>query len=131
MLRFDHMTSDFHPIYLVLGDASDLSRLAQMLRQFAEQPEGVAVADRIPNAKSRTKLLLVPADDEFGMRPAGDEYHWRLNAWQAEQIAGRIELLTPDDSKSGNDIFEVGSEGEIPVKVSRGEFTEDFLVTKI
>jgi hypothetical protein len=30
----------------------------------------------------------------------------------------------------GSDIFEIGNEGEIPVKVSRGEFTDDFLVSK-
>jgi hypothetical protein len=53
---------------------------------------------------------------------------WKLNSWQAIRIAERIELLTPSDNKSGSEILEVGSEGEIPVKVSRGEFTDDFLI---
>jgi len=45
-------------------------------------------------------------------------------------MAERIELLTERDTKSGSEILEIGSEGEIPVKVSRGEFTDDFLVTR-
>jgi hypothetical protein len=46
------------------------------------------------------------------------------------RIAERIDHLTSEDRKSGSEIIEVGSEGEIPVKISRGEFTDDFLVTK-
>ena len=45
-------------------------------------------------------------------------------------MAERIELLTERDNKSGSEILEIGSEGEIPVKVSRGEFTDDFLITR-
>ena len=32
-------------------------------------------------------------------------------------MAERIELLTERDNKSGSEILEIGSEGEIPVKV--------------
>jgi hypothetical protein len=64
------------------------------------------------------------------MRDLGGTFSWKLNDWQAARIAERIDLLTPADNKSGSEIFEVGSEGEIPVKVSRGEFTDDFLVSK-
>jgi hypothetical protein len=32
--------------------------------------------------------------------------------------------------KSGSEILEVGSEGEIPVKISRGEFTDDFPISR-
>jgi hypothetical protein len=46
----------------------------------------------------------------------------------------RIKIVTLNlrqrDTKSGSEILELGSEGEIPVKVSRGEFTDDFLVTR-
>lgn len=131
MLRFDHMTSDFHPIYLFLGESRDLQALSRLLRQFADKPGKMSLSEQIPDSKSRSKLSLVPTDDQFGMRSVDSHYEWRLNAWQAGQIAERIDALTPEDNKSGSDIFEVGSEGEIPVKVSRGEFTDDFLVTKL
>ena len=130
MLRYEYMPSDFHPVFLFLGEASDLAALAKLLRRFAEHPEPIAVAERIPGATSRNTLSLTPADNEFGMRDLGGRFAWKLTGWQAEQIAERVELLTHRDNKSGSEILEIGSEGEIPVKVSRGEFTDDFLVTR-
>jgi hypothetical protein len=130
MLRFEYMPSDFHPLFLFIGESSDLAALAKLLRRFADAPQETAVADRIPGATSRTDLLLMPADDEFGMRERDGKFFWKLNGWQATRIAERIELLTPVDNKSGSEMLEVGSEGEIPVKVSRGEFTDDFLVDR-
>ena len=126
MLRFDYMPSDFQPIFLFLGDADDLSALAGVLRRFAKDQKERSVSEGIPNSKSRTGLTLAPAQDEFGMREVNGSFKWLLNAWQAGQIAERIDLL----HKSGSDLFELGSEGEVPVKVSRGEFTDDYLVSK-
>ena len=130
MLRYEFMPSDFHPLFLFLGEGSDLAALSRLLRRFAENPEPMAVAERIPGAISREALVLAPADDEFGMRDLGGGFAWRLTAWQAQRVAERIELLTPEDNKSGSEILEIGSEGEIPVKVSRGEFTDDFLISR-
>jgi hypothetical protein len=130
MLRFEYMPSDFHPMFLFIGEAGDLAALAKLLRRFAEAPQTIAVAERIPGATSRNELSLTPADDAFGMRDLGGRFAWRLNSWQAERIAERIELLTPQENKSGSEILELGSDGEIPVKVSRGEFTDDFLVSR-
>jgi hypothetical protein len=128
MLRFDYMHSDFYPLFLFIGEGSDLAALAKLLRRFAESPEEAPVKDRIPGAESRILLTLAPADGESGMRDLGGKFSWKLDDWQALRIAERIETLTPTDKKSGSEILEVGSEGEIPVKVSRGEFTDDFLV---
>jgi hypothetical protein len=132
MLRFEYMPSDFHPVFLFLGEGPDLAALAKLLRRFAEQPQTFAVAERIPGATSRDELVLTPAenDDEFGMRDLGGRFAWKLTDWQAARIAERIELLTPIDNRSGSEILEIGSDGEIPVKVSRGEFTDDFLISK-
>jgi hypothetical protein len=130
MLRFEYMPSDFHPLFLFLGEGADLAALANLLRRFAENPQSIAVAERIPGATSRDELVLAPADDQFGMRDLGGRFAWKLTGWQAERIAERIELLTPRDNKSGSEILEIGSDGEIPVKVSRGEFTDDFLITR-
>src|SRR3984885_11667497 len=128
MLRFEHMPSDFHPLFLFIGEGADLAALAKLLRRFADDPQQISIAERIPGAKSRDDLMLAPGDREFGMRDVGGAFVWKLNSWQAARIAERIELLTPSDNKSGSEILEVGSEGEIPVKVSRGEFTDDFLI---
>ncbi len=131
MLRFEYMPSDFHPLFLFLGEGPDLAALAKLLRRFAEEPQTFAVAERLPGATSRNEVVLTPAeDDEFGMRDLGGRFAWKQTDWQAMRIAERIELLTPKDNKSGSEILEIGSEGEIPVKVSRGEFTDDFLISK-
>jgi hypothetical protein len=130
MLRYEYMPSDFHPLFLVLGDGPDLAALAKLLRRFAENPMPIAVAERIPGTTSRDALMLTPADDWFGMRDLGGRFAWKLTGWQAEQLAERVEILAHKDNKSGSEILEIGSEGEIPVKVSRGEFTDDFLITR-
>jgi hypothetical protein len=133
MLRFDHLPSDFNPLFLFLGEKQDLLALANLLRSFAENPRQIDVGKQLTSATSRTALQLAPIDGEagdFGMMVHGDGFRWGLNAWQAQKIAERIESLTPAHHKSGSDIIELGVEGEIPVKVSLGEFTDDFLVQR-
>jgi hypothetical protein len=133
MLRFDHLPSDFNPMFLFLGEKQDLAALANLLRSFAKSPRLLDVRQQLSGAISRTTLRLVPVEDEagdFGMRQDQNGFRWALNRWQAEKIAERIELLTPAHQKSGSDIIELGVEGEIPVKVSLGEFTDDFLVQR-
>ena len=133
MLRFDYLPSDFNPMFLFLGERQDLTALAWLLRSFASSPRQLDVREQIAGAKSRATLQLVPAEDaagDFGMKQNHEVFRWHLNAWQAEKIAERIELLTPVHQKSGSDIIELGIEGEIPVKVSLGEFTDDFLVQR-
>ena len=131
MLRFNHMASDFHPLFLFLGEAADLLALANILSRFSSDAQVVALEQIFPQGENKVRLTLEPATDRFGLRHnAGEQFTWRLNAWQAQQLAERIAQLTPRARKSGSDIFELGDEGEIPVKVSLGEFTDDFLVSK-
>lgn len=131
MLRFDHLPSDFNPMFLFLGEKQDLIALARLLRSFAGSPRPLDVRQQLAGSNSRTTLLIMPADGgDFGMRQDGSGFRWVLNGWQAGKIAERIELLTLADRKSGSDIIELGVEGEIPVKISLGEFTDDFLVER-
>ncbi|NUP75581.1 MAG: hypothetical protein HOQ07_13190 [Sinomonas sp.] len=135
MLRFDNMPSDFNPMFLFLGYREDLLALAKVLRDFESHPAPIDVRTAIPEAGGRSQLTIIPGegmDAPYGLRPAPGDNHftWMLNAWQAGQVADRIEALTPEDLKSGNDIIELGLEGEIPVKVSRGEFTDTFLTPR-
>ncbi|MBR1119998.1 hypothetical protein JQ628_00620 [Bradyrhizobium lablabi] len=133
MLRYDYLPSDFNPMFLFLGERQDLQTLADLLRSFAGNPRPLDVREQLTAAKSRTTLHLVPIEGDagdFGMKQERDGFRWGLNAWQAEKIAERIELLTSPERKSGSDIIELGVEGEIPVKVSLGEFTDDFLVQR-
>ncbi len=129
MLRYEYMPSDFNPMFLILGDDADLAALSAILARFARHPQPVPMSDHVPGFHARTPLTIRPSEREFGLRRTGDDFAWCLNAWQAASIADRIAALASRETKSGSDIFEIGSEGEIPVKVSRGEFTDDFLVS--
>ncbi|NOJ45909.1 hypothetical protein [Bradyrhizobium archetypum] len=134
MLRFDYLPSDFHPLFLFLGESEDLTALAGLLRMFAERQKPLNIGEQLPAARSKAKLTLVPeqgSTGNYGLRPDGPgSFRWGLNAWQAEEIARRIELLAAANNKSGSEIIELGAEDEIPVKISLGEFTDDFLVRR-
>ena len=134
MLRFDYMPSDFHPLFLFLGEREDLAALAGLLRTFAERPRPLDVGQQLVDSRSKVKLTIVPEDGSagnYGLKQDGPgSFRWGLNGWQASEIAGRIELLTPAHNKSGSEIIELGAEDEIPVKISLGEFTDDFLVRR-
>ncbi|WP_157450151.1 hypothetical protein [Bradyrhizobium sp. ARR65] len=124
------MPSDFNPMFLILGDGADLAALSATLRRFAVQPKKISLTEQAGTFQPRTPLTIVPADREFGLRASGQDFAWHLNQWQAQNIAERVDVLASPEARSGSDIFEIGSEGEIPVKVSRGEYTDDFLISK-
>lgn len=126
------MPSDFHPLFLFLGNREELRGLYDLLIEFEKEPEEMDVRKRLPDTEGKARLRLVPGEGEgasYGLRPVDDNngFVWVLNAWQAGQVALRMEPLLAEELKSGNDIIEFGVEGEIPVKVSRGEFTDTFL----
>jgi hypothetical protein len=130
MLRYEYMPSDFNRMFLILGDARDLVGLSATLRRFARTAETISLNDHRAEFRPQAPLAIVPADHAFGLHRVGESFAWYLNEWQALNIADRIETLASPQTKSGSDIFEIGFDGEIPVKVSRGEFTDDFLISK-
>lgn len=134
MMRFDHMPSDFNELFLFLGDARDMAGLSETLRAFSKAPRATDMGEALAASVTKSKLVLVPEDGEggdYGLKKEPDgSFRWGLNPWQAEQIAARVDLLIPPENRSGSEIFELGIPGEIPVKVSRGEFEDEFLIDK-
>lgn len=130
MLRFDFMASDFNPHFLILGDGGELGRLASSLRTYSDDLAPVDLAKHFPDCATTVSLVLAPAEEaEQGLHRMGSaSFRWGLLGWQALIIAEGIEKVRAE--RSGSQIFELGAEGEIPVKVSHGEFTDDFLVSK-
>ena len=127
MLRIDYLPSDFHPMVLVLGEAEDLARVAAMLRTYADAP-----SERPFEAgyRGRTGFTLKPSGPP-GMRPLTDDhtsFGWTLTPEQARDFADLIDELTEPGRPAGSEQLETGAPGEIPVKVSRGEYTDDFLL---
>lgn len=121
MLRIRFLPSDFNPMVLVLGEAEDLHRLAATLRRFARELAD-APLDMSP-------ISLTASDGPLGIQPARETgaFLWRLDAVHAQAFADQIDGLAQPTRLAGSEILACTTEEEIPVKVSRGEYTDDFL----
>jgi hypothetical protein len=121
VLRIRFLPSDFNPMVLVLGESEDLHRLAATLRRFARQPAEATL--------EHSRIDLTASAGPLGIHPTGEPgaFLWRLDAAHAETFADQIDTLAQPWRVAGSEILECTTEEEIPVKVSRGEYTDDFL----
>lgn len=132
MLRIGFLPSDFNPMVLMLGEAEDFRALAGVLRYFARDPIDTRI-DRLAFCRPGGSALTVAlAVDQTGVarHPADpDGFLWRLHADQAQDFADLVEGLAHPTRVAGSEFLACGTEEEIPVKISRGEYTEDFLLS--
>ncbi len=136
MLRYGFLPSDYNPMVLMLGDVDDLRRLGATLRAFAADPGEKAFDDldfAVPDAG--TRIIMRVAREQRGMRRPGADapLEWHLSPEAARGFADQIEVLTAPDCRSGSEMLgpdAVNVREGIPVKVSRGEFVDSFLITE-
>ena len=131
MLRVGFLPSDFNPMVLMLGESEDLRCLAGVLRQFSRSLGSVRLDELAFCAASGTRLTLVAADAAAGLQRAvddADHWQWRLDAAQAAAFADQVEELATPGRLAGSEVLQSGSADDVPVKVSRGEYTDDFLL---
>ncbi len=129
MLRFGFLPSDFNPMVLMLGEARELGALAELLRRFAREPAEIRMeALDFCAAANGTRIALTPAAGApAGLQRLpgpGNAFLWRLDPTDAARCAGLIDELAHPNCRAGSETLE---EGEVALKVSRGEYTEDFL----
>ena len=128
MLRIGFLPSDFNPMVLMLGEAEDLRLLASVLRRFAREQADVPLHELGFCTEPRTALTVTASPGSPGVQPVDDKrFVWRLRAEQAAVFADQIDQLALPSRAAGSEILECTTEEEIPVKVSRGEYTDDFL----
>ena len=129
MLRVGFLPSDFNPIMLMLGEAEDLRLLAAVLRRFARERTDVRLNALGFCAAPNTPLTVTASPGASGVQPIADNtFVWRLDAAQAGKFADQIDQLAIPSRTAGSEILACTTEEEIPVKVSRGEYTDDFLL---
>ena len=129
MLRVGYLPSDFNPMMLMLGEAEDLRLLAGVLRRFARERTDVRLNELGFCAAPSTPLTVTASPGAPGIQPIADNsFVWRLDAAQAGKFADQIDQLAIPSRTAGSEILECTTEEEIPVKVSRGEYTDDFLL---
>lgn len=133
MLRYSFLPSDYHPMVLMLGEARDMPALSGLLERFGRSPRDIEFGGAPGFAASDTHITLVPCseDELFGMHLVSRKekiLRWRLDASTALLFAEMIGELGSIGIKSGSEQLACGDYRAIPVKVSRGEFTDDYLV---
>jgi hypothetical protein len=129
VLRIGFLPSDFNPMLLMLGEAEDLRLLAGVLRRFAREQSDVRLEELGFCAGARTRVTVTAAPGPVGVQPGSSDgaYLWRLDAARADAFAALIDQLALPSRAAGSELLACTTEEEIPVKVSRGEYTDDFL----
>ena len=130
MLRVGFLPSDFNPMVLMLGESEDLRCLAGVLRQFARNGASVRLDELAFCAAAAMRITLRAADGAAGLQRAPDDaahWLWRIHATQAAAFADQVEDLAASARVAGSEVLQSGTVEDVPVKVSRGEYTDDFL----
>ena len=128
MMRIGFLPSDFNPMILMLGEAEDCRALGGVLRRFARDGADVIFGDLRFCQLVGTDLRLTASAG-----PAGIEHHketafiWRVPPDTAAGFAERLDDLAEPARVAGSENLDCGTEEGIAVKVSRGEYTDDFL----
>lgn len=139
MVRLGYMASDFHPKVLILGEKAELSRVAQVLSEFADLGREVRLVRDAGLHASATDVVLreVGAGDDVGLvangrdmndgSGAGTELIWWLTRDHAGEFAAHVLALVNSEDAAGSATLECGKPDEIKVVVSFGEWDDDFL----
>jgi hypothetical protein len=128
MMRIGFLPSDFNPMILMLGEAEDCRALGGVLRRFARDGQDVAFADLGFCQVTGTDVLLTAAPGPVGVqRCEGHPFIWRVPPEMAAGFADRLDDLAEPGRGAGSEALDCATEDGIAVKVSRGEYTDDFL----
>jgi hypothetical protein len=133
MLRFSYLPSDFNPMLLMLGEAEDFRQLAALLR-IVSRGNGPVALERAPFcAPSDTAVRIALDGGPLGLTAvdfAAKRLLWVLDRGASEATAELVAGLAASGRRAGSEVIEAApSAGGIAVKLSLGEFTDDFLVT--
>ena len=127
MLRIGFLPSDFNPMLLMLGDAEDFRALGGVMRGFARQPADTRIDTMGFCSVSNTAVTLTGSAGPLGVHRDASGVLWRIDGVRATGFAGQMDALADPGTLSGSEILACSTEDEIPVKISRGEYTDDFL----
>jgi hypothetical protein len=130
MMRVGFLPSDFNPMILMLAEAEDCRALGGVMRQFARDGADVAFRDLKFCQVVGTDVLLTAASGAPGVQQCdGHPFIWRVPMDLAASFAERLDDLAEPGRVAGSEDLNCGTEDGIAVKVSRGEYTDDFLTT--
>ena len=130
MLRIGYLPSDFNPMILMLGEAEDFRALSGVLRGFSRDTADNRVDQLGFCQPGNTRLTLTASPGPPGVQAAADGgFVWRIDADRAAGFAILADGLADSGRLAGSELLACSIQEEIPVKLSRGEYTDDFLTT--
>lgn len=130
MLRIGFLPSDFNPMVLMLGEAEDFRALGGVLGAFARDGADVRLDTMGFCRAASLRLALTASAGAPGVQAAKNgAFLWRLDPAQASRFADQADGLTDAGAFAGSAMLECSIAEEIPVKLSRGEYTDDFLTS--
>ena len=128
MMRIGFLPSDFNPMILMLGEAEDCRALGGVFRRFARDGADVVFGDlgfcQIAGAEVRLTASAGPPGVEHR---DGQAFILRVPSATAAGFAEQLDDLAEPGRVAGSEILDCGTEDGVAVKVSRGEYTDDFL----
>jgi hypothetical protein len=128
MMRIGFLPSDFNPMILMLGEAEDCRALGGVLRRFARDGTDVAFSTLGFCQIIGTDVLLTAAAGSAGVQQCKDHaFIWRIPPETAAEFAERLDDLADPGRIAGSEVLDCDTRDGITVKVSRGEYTDDFL----
>jgi hypothetical protein len=128
MMRIGFLPSDFNPMILMLGEAEDCRALGGVLRRFARDGQDVAFKDLGFCQLAHAEVRLTAAPGRPGVEQSeGHTFLWRVPPEMAAGFADRLDDLAEPGRIAGSEALDCGTEDGIAVKVSRGEYTDDYL----
>lgn len=133
MLRMSYMPSDFHPILLILGEAEELHKLADILEEFSSTGGTIAL-NEAGVFSSDTQVRLEEIDLEQGIKPGlwplqadVGSLVWKLPKKYAWIFSNEVANLATSGETAGSVTLECDVRAEVRVKVSIGEWEEGYL----
>jgi hypothetical protein len=128
MMRIGFLPSDFNPMILMLGEVEDCRALGGVLRRFARDGRDVALRDLGFCQVADVDVVLIAAPGAAGMhRSEAGRFIWRVPQDMAARFADRLDDLAEPGRVAGSEELDCDTVDGIVVKVSHGEYTEDFL----
>jgi hypothetical protein len=127
-MRIGFLPSDFNPMILMLGEAEDCRALGGVLRRFARDGADVAFSGLGFCQIVGTDVLLTAAAGLAGVQQCKEHaFIWRIPPETAAEFAERLDDLADPGRIAGSETLDCDTRDGITVKVSRGEYTDDFL----
>jgi len=127
-MRIGFLPSDFNPMLLMLGEAEDCRALGGVFRRFARDGADVVFADLGFCQAAGVEVRLTASTGPPGVQRSGEHgFFLRVSSATASGFAEQLDDLADPNRVAGSEILNCGTEDGIAVKVSRGEYTDDFL----